>query len=451
MSNNMKFVIDKQTLEDLNLLGKYKINSVFNLYNHTITRGGGLVLERMFLNPLTNADEINARRDIFVFFQKENFLFPFSKKEFDLSERYLGDTDHKNIVVSILNHVRLKALQLIANDEEFGLLQQGLEATTTLLEKLEVFMKTLLEAARSASYRESVEKALNILHDKRLGWIFSGNKREKLKFWQLTFYDHMLRYSISESLSELMKIVHDLDVYIAVSGIGKKRGFVYAAANESDKTNIEIEGVYHPCIPNAIANDIHLDNSSNVFFLTGANMAGKSTLMKAFGVAVYLAHMGFPLAVKSMDFTVQDGIYTSINVPDDLNLGYSHFYAEVVRVKKIAIEVASGKNFIIMFDELFKGTNVKDAYDATVAITEAFSKIHDCAFIVSTHIMEAGLTLKEKCNNIKFKYLPTIMQGSIPSYPYILDDGISNDRHGMMIINNEKIIETISGSKKSTK
>ncbi len=81
-------------------------------------------------------------------------------------------------------------------------------------------------------------------------------------------------------------------------------------------------------------------------------------------------------------------------------MGYSHFYAEVVRVKKIATEVASGKKLVVMFDELFKGTNVKDAYDATVAVTEAFSKIHKCSFIVSTHIMEAGLTLKERCDNI---------------------------------------------------
>jgi DNA mismatch repair ATPase MutS len=126
-------------------------------------------------------------------------------------------------------------------------------------------------------------------------------------------------------------------------------------------------------------------------------------------------------------------------------MGYSHFYAEVVRVKKIANEVSSGKKLIIMFDELFKGTNVKDAYDATVAVTEAFSKIKKCSFIVSTHIMEAGLTLKVRCSNIQFKYLPTIMNGNTPVYPYILDDGISNDRHGMMIINNEKIIEIIKG------
>lgn len=443
----MKFVIDKQTLEDLNILGRYKTNSVFNVFNHTVTRGGGLVLEQMFLNPLTDAREINFRRDIFEFFQRGKFGFPISKEEFELSERYLGNTDHKNIIVSYLNNIKRKAVQMIANDEEFGLMQEGLAATISMLIKLDVFMGNLHEAAKSSAYQEQADKAWEILRNKNLGLILKSEKREKYKFWQFAFYDHKLRYTLSESLSELMKIVHDLDVYISVSDIGARRGFVYASANDDKEVNIDIKGVYHPCIPDAVANDIHLDNHSNVLFLTGANMAGKSTLMKSFGISLYLAHMGFPLAVKSMNFTVQDGIYTSINVPDDLNMGYSHFYAEVVRVKKIAIEVASGENLIVMFDELFKGTNVKDAYDATVAVTEAFSKIHECVFIVSTHIMEAGLTLKERCDNIRFKYLPTKMNGSVPTYPYVLDEGISNDRHGMMIIKNEKIIEIIVGNK----
>jgi DNA mismatch repair protein MutS len=213
MSCNMKFVIDKQTLEDLNLLGRYKINSVFNIFSHTVTRGGGLVLERMFLNPLTKAEEINARRDIFVFFQNENLEFPLSKEEFDISERYLGNTDNKNIVVSIFNHIMIKALQLIANDEEFGLLEQGLDATITMLVKLELFMRNLHDASKSASYREITERALSILHDKSLSWVYNSNKEEKFKFWKLTYYDHKLRYSLSESLSELMNILYDLDVY----------------------------------------------------------------------------------------------------------------------------------------------------------------------------------------------------------------------------------------------
>jgi DNA mismatch repair ATPase MutS len=124
-------------------------------------------------------------------------------------------------------------------------------------------------------------------------------------------------------------------------------------------------------------------------------------------------------------------------------MGYSHFYAEVVRVKKIATAAASGKKFAIIFDELFKGTNVKDAYDATVTITDSFSKIKECIFIISTHIMEAGVTLRDSNNHMQFQYLPTVLDGNVPRYTYTLQQGISDERHGMRIVNNEKIIEII--------
>lgn len=109
-------------------------------------------------------------------------------------------------------------------------------------------------------------------------------------------------------------------------------------------------------------------------FLTGANMAGKSTFMKTFGIVVYLAHMGFPLPVKKMRFSVQNGMYTTINLPDNMMLGYSHFYAEVQRLKKVAEQVGRIGNLVIVFDELFRGTNVKDAHEATLAVMEAFCR-----------------------------------------------------------------------------
>jgi DNA mismatch repair protein MutS len=125
-------------------------------------------------------------------------------------------------------------------------------------------------------------------------------------------------------------------------------------------------------------------------------------------------------------------------------MGHSHFYAEVLRVKMVAEAVSEGKNLVIIFDELFKGTNVKDAYDATLAVSEAFGENRNCAFIISTHIIEAGKEL-QRCPNFQFAYLPTIMKGAVPSYTYTLQEGISSDRHGMMIIQNEGIIETIVG------
>ena len=114
-------------------------------------------------------------------------------------------------------------------------------------------------------------------------------------------------------------------------------------------------------------------------------------------------------------------------------------------MKKVVMQLQQTKNLVIVFDELFRGTNVKDAYDATLAVTEAFAGVPNCLFLISTHIIEVGLVLKERCKNIRFVYLPTKMEGSKPVYTYRLAEGITNDRHGMIIINNERIIDIING------
>jgi len=97
-----------------------------------------------------------------------------------------------------------------------------------------------------------------------------------------------------------------------------------------------------------------------------------------------------------------------------------------------------------MFDELFKGTNVKDAYDGTLAVTEGFADYRACLFIVSTHIIEVGEALKKR-GNIQFAYMPTIMDGHRPRYTYRLQEGITEDRQGMLIIKNEGILGMLNG------
>jgi DNA mismatch repair ATPase MutS len=62
---------------------------------------------------------------------------------------------------------------------------------------------------------------------------------------------------------------------------------------------IKIQRIWHPSLKKPISNDIKIYRDKNVIFLTGANMAGKSTLMKSFGIAIYLSHMGFPIAAKN--------------------------------------------------------------------------------------------------------------------------------------------------------
>ena len=446
----MSFIIDKQTIDDLNIFGKHnKANSIYSIFNSTRTRGGAQILEEMFNYPLNDLDKINKRSKIIKYFQEKKAEFPFRSEIFDSVEYYLGNTDSRTKIAAENNTLQRKLRSYMGSDTEYELLHKGILAAIEIINCLRDFVEQT-DATQNPYYKDDIAEMNKILADEQFAWAYQEKNSKKLVYAKTADYDHVLRYVARDKMKKMLYLIYNLDAYIAVAKVATQRGFVFADALPSDQNILRIDEMFHPQLKNPKPNTLHVDHNSNVIFLTGANMAGKSTFMKTFGICVFLAHMGFPVPAQKMEFSVQNGLFTTINLPDNLNMGYSHFYAEVLRVKKVAEHVSRTHNLIVVFDELFRGTNVKDAYDATVAVTEAFAANRDCTFIISTHIMEAGETLRGLCNNINFTYLPTIMEGNIPRYTYRLQEGITNDRHGMMIINNEHIIDIIKSRKKNT-
>lgn len=437
-----KFLADAQTLEDLNLLGKFKPGSIYNLFNRLQTRGGEKLLEEMFKNPMTDHQLINERSRLFAFFQQQQFEFPVSRSQFESLENYLSEgagASRFSIAMSIAGK---KIRQSLFHGAELLQLQAGLSVTIEALKALNHFFRRLREADKEGLYRQQIDAATAVLAHPQMAALL-GSHTGQLSLLQLTRYDYLFRHALLPRLKALLDIVYEVDVYISVAQVAASKGFVYAKALAASGNMVHISGLHHPMLKNPVRNTLGMSANSNLVFLTGANMAGKSTLMKSFGIAVYLAHMGFPVAAADMVFSVKDGLYSSINVSDNLNMGYSHFYAEVLRAKMAAEAVNKSLDLYLIFDELFKGTNVKDAYDATLAVTSAFAANNNCFFIISTHIIEVGQALKERAGPIQFVYLPTIMRGNVPHYPYTLTAGITEDRQGMLIIRNEGILEML--------
>lgn len=438
----MSFETDKQTLDDLNILGKYSSNSVYSLFGGLVTRGAERLMDQMFAHPLTDADEINRRTAIFRYFKTHALEFPGDSEELEEIDQYIGNADRTSWFVNLLLLCKMKSLELISKDEHFGIWRAGMEATIHFLRESKAFLERVNEDIADNPLEERVKWGLDLLNNKAFARLLEDTTRP-LSFGQMFSVDRLLRSVWLKPLQELLGLFCEIDLYIVVGRVAREYDFCFAEAMKEGEVSIEIKGLHHPCIRKAVSNDLSITRQKNIFFLTGANMAGKSTLMKSFGIGVDMAHMGFPVAAREMRFAVQDGMYTSINVPDNINMGYSHFYAEVLRVKKVAIEVSLSKRLVVIFDELFKGTNVKDAYDATYAVTSALAKRHACSFMISTHIIEVGHELGKNCDNATFAYLPTVMNGSVPTYTYKLEPGITNDKHGMIIINNERIVELI--------
>ena len=437
----MSFIADKQTTDDLNLLGKYKPNSIYGLFSKVRTPGGERLLDTMFQQPLTDPQLINRRSSLFRYFQVKGLVFPFQPAAFRLAEEYLSGGVAPGIVQTGFSIMRKKAMEVFLRDERYAALTAGLQAAIEMLRQLSGLITSI--DGEGNPWKQELESVRRVLADPRLEGI-RGKGRDKFTTMELIRFDYLLRHTLRHEMELLLNAIYEIDVYIAVSTTARERKLGYAMALPATESVLQAEAIWHPGLDKAVANPVHLHTESNVLFLTGANMAGKSTFMKSLGIAVYLAHMGFPVAARRMRFSVRHGLYSSINVSDNLNMGYSHFYAEVLRVKQAAEEVGSGRNMVVIFDELFKGTNVKDAYDATLSVTASFSRYHNCVFVVSTHIIEVGEALATY-PNLQFAYMPTVMEGNVPRYPYLLKEGITSDRHGMMIVMNEGILEMIKG------
>jgi DNA mismatch repair ATPase MutS len=254
--------------------------------------------------------------------------------------------------------------------------------------------------------------------------------------------DFIYRYVKTEAVKQFMAGLYQLDVFIAAAKTVHQLKFTYPQLIAADKPELTLQGFFHPFIDNAVGNDIAFGHQQNLCFVTGANMAGKSTVLKSIGICAYLAHIGLPVPATNMRTTVFNGLFTTINLSDNIMAGHSHFYREVLRIKEVAHKTGSVKNILVIFDELFRGTNVKDAHDASLAIIKAFAGVRNSIFIVSTHIVEVADEL-QGADNIFFRCLITGIKDQKAIYNYKLQPGISHEKLGMRIIEDEGLVAMI--------
>jgi DNA mismatch repair ATPase MutS len=438
----MSFLTDQQTINDLNIFGNQGVDSIYQLFNKTSTRGGAAIMEDMFRSPLSDYAQITRRSETIQYFAKAGLQFPFPAHQFDTVESYLQNVDHRTKLSAQDDSVIKKLSYMVILDGDTSSIYNAVTVLLELMKDLSQFLNSL-EPEGLSSYKSERTEILSILNSSAFSHGLATKSGKKISSAEFAEYDEFFRFRFRDMVIKLLNYIYKLDLYITVAKVAAERGFIFPKAMPEHHHEVRLEGVYHPQLEKAVPNSIGITADSNVIFLTGANMAGKSTFMKSLSIALYMAHMGFPVAAKNMQFSVLNGMFTTINLPDNLGMGASHFYAEVLRIKKIALELKQGKNLFVLFDEMFRGTNVKDACEATIAFTEAFAGKRNSQFVISTHIIEAGEVLQKKCGNINFVYLPTLMDGNQPVYTYSLKQGLTADRHGMVIVKNEGILEIL--------
>jgi DNA mismatch repair ATPase MutS len=205
-------------------------------------------------------------------------------------------------------------------------------------------------------------------------------------------------------------------------------------------------GLFHPFLgQQAVRNDLELDQAVRVCFVTGPNMAGKTTFLKAVALAVLLAHVGCGVPAASMDFPVVGTVFSSIDIVDNLSAGESFYLAEVRRIRALAMALAERGSILAVVDEPFRGTNVHDAEEATVATISRLA-VHPAALVlVASHLGEVVPAIVDN-TAIRLFHFSAEITADQPQFDYRLRPGVSHQRLGLTLLRQERVLEILETS-----
>jgi DNA mismatch repair protein MutS len=258
-------------------------------------------------------------------------------------------------------------------------------------------------------------------------------------------FDQLARDRARHVLLAVSRCIGRVEALWSVGAATREHGWTYPRPS----TRLCAVGLVHPFLgPHAVPNDLHLSDLVRVCFVTGPNMAGKSTFLKAVAIAVLLAHMGCGVPASSMEFPVVATVFSNVNIEDNLGAGESFYLAEVRRIAALARALCDHGSAIAVVDEPFRGTNVHDAAEATLAVITRLA-VHPAALVfVASHVAEVVPAILDDPGIVLFHFAADVTEDQ-PRFDYRLRDGMSAQRLGMTLLRQEGVLELLDRSAKS--
>ena len=190
----------------------------------------------------------------------------------------------------------------------------------------------------------------------------------------------------------------------------------------------------HPLIPTVkcVRNDISICGETKVLLISGSNMSGKSTLMRAVGINTVLAMAGAPVRARHLQLTPLQ-IGASILINDSLQEGSSRFYAEITRLRQICDLAEKNPPVLFLLDELLQGTNSKDRLIGAEGVVRALLA-SGAIGLISTHdlaLTNIGGQTDSRLHNI---HLQDEIEDGRMKFDFKLRDGVVTKSNGIELM-----------------
>lgn len=360
-------------------------------------------------------------------------------------------------IVLLINHLILKriaplAIEIIDHTDRNVSTLAGYEVLIqTILSKN--YQSTRLEKLRSnlIKNQSSATKEIGRLKKILAAFQLRGTKRSignafygfLNQVWLLDIYWIILAEKWkSRNRDHIRNWIEAVSEFEALNSLA---GFAYSNPSfafpeiTDEPYRLQFEMLGHPLIKSdqRVCNDFTLDKQGQIAMITGSNMAGKSTFLRAVGVNLVLALMGAPCCAKSGRVS-QIKVFTSMRTKDNIEEGVSSFYAELKRVEQLLKLIKTDQPIFFMLDELFKGTNSKDRYKGGVSLIKQLSDLN--AFgIISTHDLELARLAGNYLMVSNHSFNSEIHDGEM-SFNYELTDGICTDFNASELMKKSGIV-----------
>lgn len=196
----------------------------------------------------------------------------------------------------------------------------------------------------------------------------------------------------------------------------------------SEEMVYEAVGLYHPFLgAKAVRNDFTLQHR-HYYIITGANMAGKSTFLRALGINYILAMNGMPVFATSLRVSAYS-LFSSMRTTDDLAHGISYFNAELLRLKQLLTACRHNAQTLIILDEILKGTNSADKLNGSRLFLQAVSAL-PVTGVIATHDLELSKMEGERFHNYCFE----IALGQDVTYSYKITRGVARNQNATFLL-----------------
>lgn len=432
--------VDKTTLSDLSIFHSEEELSVFHYLDHTQTNGGRDYLRQLMGRPLEKLIDIQDTQATIQQLMVVADQWPVTVTNGTIMVIDKFYDTQINSYPKGPNALSTFVYQFL-NAPDFSLTRYSIEHVIDFVKGMQQIVLLLEQNPMSKQVKLWTTRIAMMLQKPTVQNMLAQDKKA-MSGVDVLIYGQFVRHHYKNYLFELIDVYSRMDAYLGLALACRKHQLCFPELRESKQPYATATGLYHLLLEAPVAYDLELEVKHNFLFLTGANMAGKSTFIKAVGLSVYLAHLGMGVPAKKMELSLFDGLLSNINVVDNIVKGESYFFNEVQRIRKTIEKITDGRNWLILIDELFKGTNVQDAMKCSTTVIEGLRKMQNALFILSTHLYEIGDSLRQY-PNIQFRYFETDVQEDQLVFSYEMKEGISNDRLGYLILRKEGVVELL--------